>query len=166
MTPNVRPWPGWLKEVRSRRFMEWCAGVEKTWRFGFLKSSVSRLKKPPWAVNCERRGSGKYLRAPGTRGKMNLLWKILKKLCRRVGGHPPQPSRQYRVRNMVARRGQGRPKNQADKALGSPGEPSHGTQGSTNAVGLDIRCDLPQAWRWCGARSTPLQHRGHAMASR
>ncbi len=89
-----------------------------------------------------------------------------KKRSRRVGGDPSRAPGQSRDRALVAGRSAGRPEEQDHPALGAAGNPAQGAPGPTHEVGLYLWRHLPRARRRGGPRPAPLQHPGHAMASR
>ena len=143
MRINAKPLQGWLNVGQFQRSTVWCVGDVRTWRFGYLKSLASRSRSRASAVSCGRWGSARYRHGRATRGRTSSRSRILKKLPRRVGGDPSQAPGQHRHRNLVARRGPGRPEDQAHAALGATRQPTHGAQGPTHEIGLPLWRHLP-----------------------
>lgn len=155
----------WSRPARHHISMAWCVGVCAIWSRGFLTNSRSHWINRRSVGFCKTWAIGSSRPGPAIMHKILKHRRRSKKLPRPSGGSPRQVATRNTCRNLVARRGAGRPKEQDHTALGKTWNTPIGTQGSTDPLGLYLRRDLPGSWRRCGSGSAQMQHRRHDIAS-
>ena len=140
---------------RLKDLAQW---VLEEFRISLDETTVSRELKALGFVKISAR--------PRHYAQNELAIENFKKHSRCVGGDPSRAPGQYRDRALVAGRSADRPEEQDHPALGTTRNPAQGAPGPTYPVGLYLRRHLSRARRRGGPRPAPLQHPGHAMASR